>query len=142
MRILVSACLLGANCRYDGKSVPCEEVKSLAKRHELIPFCPEIYGGLSTPRAPSEIIGDKVMSKVGKDVTAEYKKGAEEALKMAKLFCCNAAVLKERSPSCGSKNVYDGTFSGRLVDGMGVTAKLFCENGIKVYGESDDLGNL
>ncbi len=137
MRILVSACLLGASCRYDGKSVPNDKVIELSKEHELIPFCPEIYGGLTTPRDPSEIIGDKVMSISGKDVTAQYLRGAQEALKVAKLFGCTTAVLKERSPSCGCREVYDGTFSGVLKEGMGVTAKLFIENGIKVLGESE-----
>ncbi len=144
MRILVSACLLGASCRYDGKSVPNEAVMALKEKHELIPFCPEIYGGLTTPREPAEIIGDKVVSKVGNDVTAQYNKGAEEALRLAKFFGCECAVLKERSPSCGFGKVYDGTFSGTLVDGNGVTAELFAKNGIKVYGESflQDLGVL
>lgn len=136
MKILVSACLLGASCRYDGKTVPNESVKALAEKHELIPFCPEIYGGLSTPRDPSEIIGDKVMSINGKDVTKQYNKGAREALMIAKMFGCTTAVLKEKSPSCGCGKIYDGTFSGTLKDGMGVTAKLLTENGIKVVGES------
>jgi uncharacterized protein YbbK (DUF523 family) len=136
MRILVSACLLGVACRYDGKSVPKDCVKELMNEHELIPFCPEIYGGLKTPRDPSEIIGDKVMSINGVDVTEQYMKGAYEALNMCKLFGCKVAVLKEKSPSCGFGRIYDGTFSGTLTDGDGVTAKLLTENGIAVYGEN------
>ena len=137
MKILVSACLLGVKCRYDGKSVPKENVMRLMEENELIPFCPEIYGGLSTPRDPSEIRGDRVVSSKGNDVTEQYKKGAEEALKIAKMYGCTMAVLKERSPSCGNKQVYDGTFTGTLTDGMGVTAKLLTDNGIKVLGESE-----
>ena len=137
MRILVSACLLGVKCRYDGKSVPKDNVMRLMQEHELIPFCPEIYGGLSTPRDPSEIRGDKVVSSKGVDVTEQYKKGAEEALRIANMFGCTMAVLKERSLSCGNKQVYDGTFTGTLTDGMGVTAKLLTDNGIKVLGESE-----
>ena len=97
MNILVSACLLGCACRYDGASKPCENVLSLAKKHTLIPFCPEVYGGLPTPRPPSEIRNGRVINSEGKDVTNEYEKGAKEALRIAKLFGCKAAVLKASS---------------------------------------------
>lgn len=137
MNILISACLLGVNCRYDGKSKFIEKVDSLKDKHNLIPVCPEIFGGLPTPREPAEIIGDRVLTKKGKDVTENYKRGAEEVLKLAKFFDCKLAILKERSPSCGYGKIYDGTFSGRLKDGNGVTAKLLIENGIKVIGESE-----
>lgn len=137
MRILVSACLLGCSCRYDGKSKPCEQVIQLAKQHTLIPVCPEQLGGLSTPRPPAEIQGEKVMSIQGKDVTLEYRKGAEEALRLFRLLSCDLAILKSRSPSCGLGQVYDGTFSGSLRPGKGVTAALLQENGIAVVTEED-----
>ena len=137
MRILVSACLLGFKCRYDGKSYGKENVTALMEKYELIPFCPEIYGGLTTPRDPAEIRGDRVVNSKGRDVTAEYTKGAEEALRMVKLYGCDMALLKEKSPSCGSGKVYDGTFTGTLTDGWGIAARLLKEKGIRVLGESD-----
>lgn len=137
MRILVSACLLGFKCRYDGKSCGKENVIKLMEKHELIPFCPEIYGGLATPRDPAEIIEGKVITNKSADVTSQYIKGAEEALRMARLYGCGTALLKEKSPSCGSGKIYDGSFSGTLTDGWGIAAKLLSENGIRVLGESD-----
>ena len=135
MRILVSACLLGLRCRYDGASKPHPGVIALAERHELIPVCPEQLGGLPTPRSPAERQGAFVRTRE-KDVTEQYRRGAEQALKLARLFGCEAAILKERSPSCGSGEVYDGTFSRTLTAGDGVTAELFKAAGIKIYGES------
>jgi uncharacterized protein YbbK (DUF523 family) len=137
MNILVSACLLGINVRYDGKSKLVEKIKILSKEHNLIPICPEIYGGMTTPREPSEKIGDSIISKTGEDVTDKFVKGAEETLKLAKFFDCKYAILKERSPSCGYGKIYDGTFSGKLVDGNGLTADLLAKNGIKIIGESE-----
>lgn len=137
MKILVSACLLGCSCRYDGKSKPCEAVIALADKHILIPVCPEIYGGLSTPRSPSEIVGDRVVNSLGKDVTAEYEKGAKETLKLAKKLGCDKAILKAKSPSCGKGKIYDGTFSGTLKDGSGITAKLLTASGIEVFTENE-----
>ena len=134
--ILVSACLLGVSCRYDGKSKPNENVIALKDRYNLIPVCPEIMGGLPTPRTASEIQGSQVVMGDGKNVTKEYRKGAEEVLKLCRLFGCKRAVLKEKSPSCGCGKVYDGTFSGKLIDGNGITAKLLMENGIEVFGET------
>ena len=136
MRILVSACLLGLACRYDGASKPREEIFALKERHELIPVCPEQLGGLPTPRVPAERQGEKVVTREGGDVTAQYRKGAEEALKLCRLFECSCAVLKERSPSCGCRGIYDGSFSGTLTEGQGVTAELLTRSGISVYGES------
>lgn len=135
--ILVSACLLGCACRYDGQSKPYPLAQELAKRGLAVPVCPEQLGGLPTPRNPSERRGERVVMNDGRDVTAEYRRGAEEALRLARLYGCTAAVLKEKSPSCGCGRVYDGTFSGTLTDGDGVTAALLKENGIKVYGESE-----
>lgn len=134
--ILISGCLLGLCCRYDGKSKPNENIKALSEKYYLIPICPEQLGGLSTPREPSEIVGERVVSRSGKDVTEQYRKGAAEALRLARLFGCCKAVLKEHSPSCGFGRVYDGSFSGRLVDGNGVAAALLAENGIEIFGES------
>ena len=134
--LIISACLLGVSCRYDGKSKPIEEIAKLMEKYNLVPVCAEIMGGLSTPRDPSEIIGDKVISCAGKDVTAEYNKGAEEVLRLAKLFGCNKALLKERSPSCGSGIIYSGKFNGELVPGYGKTSELLIKNNIEVFGES------
>lgn len=134
--ILVSACLLGLYCRYDGGSCRCEEVLSLRSRYHLIPVCPEVYGGLTTPRAPSERKNGGVFSNSGLDVTRQYQQGASEALRLARLFGCKKAVLKEHSPSCGRDGIYDGTFSGVLVPGSGVAAQLLMENGIEVLDET------
>lgn len=136
-KILVSACLLGLPCRYDGREKPSKEVINLKEKYELVPFCPEIYGGLETPRTPSERVGDKVLMKNGRDVTENYRRGAEGALYLCKTLDIKKAVLKERSPSCGNGKIYDGSFSGRLKDGDGVTAELLKKNGIEVYGESE-----
>lgn len=134
--ILISACLLGVRCRYDGGSKPQEPILRLMEKYTLIPVCPEQLGGLPTPRLPSERIGAQVVMKDGTDVTAAYRRGAEEALRLARLFGCRRAVLKERSPSCGSGAVYDGTFTGTVIPGDGVTAQLLKANGIQVVGES------
>lgn len=136
MNILVSACLLGVQCRYDGTGALTEGIKKLMEEHTLIPVCPEIMGGLATPRDPAERSGDKVVTKDGADVTENYQKGAMETLKLAKLYQCSCAVLKERSPSCGCGRIYDGSFSRKLVDGNGMTAELLLKNGIQVKGES------
>lgn len=136
--ILVSACLLGIACRYDGQSKEYSQILELLKRDDinLIPVCPEQLGGLSTPRHPSEILGDKLINDIGEDVTYEYHRGAQETLKICQLYDCDVAILKEKSPSCGCGLIYDGTFSRKLVEGNGVTADLLIANGIKVIGES------
>ncbi|MDD2971693.1 MAG: DUF523 domain-containing protein [Lachnospiraceae bacterium] len=134
--ILVSACLLGVHCRYDGTGVLQEHMEELREKYQLIPVCPEIYGGLATPRDAAERADDRVMTCKGTDVTAEYQRGAEEILRLAKFYDCKLAVLKERSPSCGSGYIYDGTFSGEKIEGDGVTAALLKAKGIRVLGES------
>lgn len=134
--ILVSACLLGMNCRYNGKGELNSQVLALSRDAFLIPFCPEIYGGLATPRDPAERQEEKVMTAAGADVTEQYKKGAEEALRLARLYGCRAAVLKERSPSCGRGQIYDGTYTRRLIPGDGVTARLLEQEQIPVFGET------
>jgi len=135
--ILVSACLLGQACRYDGKSKPNEAVLALMEKFELIPVCPETLGGLSIPRLPSEIRGGAVVSENGADVTEFFVTGAMEALKIAKKYGCETAVLKARSPSCGSGEIYDGSFSGELTEGDGIAASLLKKNGITVYTEDE-----
>lgn len=135
--ILVSACLLGVACRYDGKRKPNEAVIALKEKYNLIPVCPEIMGGLPTPRLPSEIRGEAVIMENGEDVTDKYSRGAEETLRLARLFGCGKAVLKEKSPSCGSGRIYDGTFSKTLTEGNGITAGMLLANGIRVAGETE-----
>ena len=135
-RILISECLLGVSCRYDGGKKAIPELAELMELAELIPVCPEILGGLPTPRAPSERRDGRVVSEDGRDVTAAFQRGAEEALKLAEMFGAKLAILKERSPSCGSGMIYDGSFSGGRIPGDGVTAELLKENGMKICGES------
>ena len=137
--ILVSACLIGVCCRYDGESKPYPEVTALREKYILLPICPEVDGGLPTPRTPSERVGDKVLMRDGRDVTENYSAGAAEALRKAKLFGCKKAILKARSPSCGKDKIYDGSFSGRLTDRHGVAAELLLANGVEVYTE-DEIG--
>ncbi len=136
MNILISACLMGINCRYNGKSEIIKELEELKNKYNLIPVCPEIYGGLKTPRDPAERVNDMVLTKNGEDVTGNYRKGAEEILKLAKFYDCKYAILKERSPSCGYGKIYDGTFSKSLINGNGVTADSLSKNGVKIIGES------
>ncbi len=136
MKILISRCLLGEPCRYDGKSCPFLDAVKLKEKYELVPVCPEVLGGLKTPRDPAERVGGKVLTKAGKDVTKEYMLGAERALEIAKENDCTIAILKEKSPSCGCGKIYDGTHTKTLTNGDGVTAELLKKNGIKVIGES------
>ena len=140
MRLLISACLLGCACRYDGGSKPCPAALRLAEEHELIPVCPEQLGGLPTPRPPAEIRGERVVNRDGEDVTAQYRRGAEETLRLARLLNAQGAVLKARSPSCGHGAVYDGTFSGALIPGDGVAARLLLASGVPVWTEEDVEG--
>lgn len=136
MNILVSACLMGVNCRYKGDGAMIPEIRPLMEHYCLIPVCPEIMGGLATPRVPAERQGGRVVTKDGGDVTEQYRKGAKETARLAALYGCRYALLKERSPSCGSGWIYDGTFGRRLVPGDGVAAARLKEEGIAVYGES------
>lgn len=140
--MLVSACLLGVRCRYDGTKKADEGVLKLLGRKDvtLIPVCPEQLGGMGTPRAASERKGDKVWNKEGEDVTAYYEEGAREAWKLAELYGCDTAILKERSPSCGCGRIYDGNFTGNLAAGDGVTAQILKAHGLRVVGESEIHG--
>jgi len=124
MKILISACLLGASCRYDGKSKTYPDIYRLSAEHTLIPFCPEIYGGLSTPRPKAEIQGNRVINQAGVDVTDAYQKGASEALRLVNLLHIDCALLKSKSPSCGIGQIYDGTFTGTLICDDGITAQI------------------
>ncbi len=141
MNILVSACLLGVACRYDGKSKGVEKIIELSGKYNLIPVCPEQLGGLPTPRVPSERLDNRVVNSNGEDVTNEYKKGAEETLRLAKIFHCPLAILKAKSPSCGCGKIYDGSFSKNLIEGNGITTDLLLKNNIKVINE-DSIENI
>ena len=132
---MISACPSGCLRPEDGASTAHPLAEALARRYELVPVCPEQLGGLPTPRPPAERRGDRVVTRT-EDVTEAYHRGAEEAWRLCSLLDCRAAVLKERSPSCGHGAIYDGTFSGCLTEGSGVTAQLLEEQGIPVYGES------
>ena len=134
-KILVSACLLGKNCRYDGKNCFSQKIKELEQEYELIAVCPEELGGLPAPRIPCEIIEGRVFNKEGKDCTEEFMKGAEETLRIAKEEKIKKAVFKSLSPSCGKGTVYDGSFTGKKKAGDGITTALLRNNGIKVYSE-------
>ena len=136
-KILVSACLLGEKCRYDGKSKPCGSVIKLSERFDLVPICPEVFGGLPTPRIPAEIVDGAVLRKDGVDVTNNYKIGAQKALDIAIQNNIKIAVLKEKSPSCGKDIIHNGKFDGELSRGNGITVNLFLKHGINVYKESE-----
>ena len=136
MKILVSACLLGIRCRYNGLAKTDEAILRLAEKHTLIPFCPEIYGGLSTPREPSEMRDGRVYARTGEDVTTQFQIGAEEAVKAAHITGCELAILQDRSPSCGAGMIHNGLFDGGLVPGDGVAADLLRKSGICVIPAS------
>ena len=135
--ILVSACLAGVNCKYNGGNNYNEKIMELVRKGEAILVCPEQLGGLPTPRVPSEIINSKVITKDGVDVSNEYKKGALEVLRLCKELNITKAILKANSPSCGCGTIYDGTFSGTKIKGNGITAQLLIDNGIEVLTEKD-----
>ena len=136
-KILVSACLLGINCKYDGKNNKNDKVLEYLKDKEVIPICPEIMGGLPTPRVPSEIKDNKVITKENIDVTDNFIKGANEVLYLAKLLNVKKALLKAKSPSCGKNEIYDGTFTHTIIKGDGITTRLLKENNIEVITELD-----
>ena len=131
-KILISACLIGLNCKYDGGNNENSKLVELMKEKDLVPICPEQLGGLKTPRASAERKQEKVITKEGVDVTKEYQKGAEEVLNLAKKLNIKKAILKSRSPSCGIDEIYDGTFSHTLTKKDSVTAELLKKNGIEV----------
>ncbi len=135
--LLVSACLLGVKCRYDGGEKYCPGAAGLLARYDLVPVCPEVLGGLPVPRTPSEMAGGAVKAADGSDRTAAFRLGAERTLELARRFGARKALLKANSPSCGSGQVYDGTFSGRLVPGDGLAAAALKAAGVKVWTELD-----
>lgn len=137
-RLLISACLIGADCKYSGSNNALDggTLRALRERYELVPVCPEFAGGLPTPRDPSERLNGRVVSCNGCDVTREYERGADVALELARRFDCHKALMKERSPSCGSGEIYDGSFSGTVISGYGTAAEKLCAAGVEVIGES------
>lgn len=137
MNILVSSCLLGCKCRYDGNLQKINIFNYLKENYCLIPFCPEQAGGLPTPRIPSEIVKGKVLNKNNIDCTKEFTNGANEALKICELFNISYAILKSKSPSCGFGEIYDGSFSGNLITGNGITGDLLYKNNIKILNENN-----
>ena len=137
IKIAVSACLLGENCKYNGLNNYNLDVAKLKNKFEFVPICPETFGGLPTPRVPSEIKGNKVYYKTGENVTKNFKDGANKSLKILLDNDIKIALLKDGSPSCGHTYIYDGSFTGMTKPGMGITTKLLKENGIKVYSEKE-----
>ena len=144
---LISACLLGVKCRWDGEEYRDDRALKLIQDGNMIPVCPEQLGGLCTPRPRQEIQGGtaedvlkrraRVINEVGEDVTEQFIKGAEETLKMARLYQVTEFIGKSFSPSCSGSKIYDGTFSGKLLNGRGITAELLMRNGIKIREEAD-----
>lgn len=139
MNILISACLLGIPCKYSGGANTCPALVEAvqAGAQHFVPVCPEVYGGLPTPRPPAERRGDKVFAKTGQEVTGAFARGAAAALQLARLTGCTAAILKANSPSCGYGQIYDGSFTGQKCPGHGLTAALLMANGIAVYNEEN-----
>lgn len=135
--LLVSACLLGVRCRYDGGDCYCPAAPRLMERYDLIPVCPELLGGLPVPRPPAEIRGDRVFRADGTDVTAEFRLGAERTLELARKYGAAKALLKSASPSCGRDMVHDGGFSGKMAAGRGLAAALLMGNGVEVFDEAE-----
>lgn len=138
-RLLISACFLGSRCKYNGghNALPAETLAALRRRYALVPVCPETAGGLPIPREPSERLAGYVLSRSGADVSAAYEKGAALADKLAGRFGCTKALLKERSPSCGTGTIYDGSFTHRVIPGDGTAAEKLRERGLSLYGESE-----
>lgn len=137
--ILISACLLGVDCKYNGSNNKLDDkiIHSLKEKYNLIPVCPEIMGGLPTPRNPVEITDGKVFDYDGEEFTKEFEKGSKEVLKLAKLYDATIAILKENSPSCGSNYIYDGTFNHKKIKGMGIAARKLSEEYIKLFSEEN-----
>ena len=137
--VLVSACLLGVDCKYNGSNNKLDDkiIHSLKEKYNLIPVCPEIMGGMPTPRNPVEITDGKVFDYDGEEFTKEFEKGSEEVVKLAKLYDATIATLKENSPSCGSNYIYDGTFNHQKIKGMGIAAHKLSKENIKLFNEEN-----
>ncbi len=136
-KILISACLVGDKTKYDGDHNLTPYLNALLEKYELVPFCPEVEGGLKTPRDPSERKGDLVISKKNKDVTDYFDRGAEKAYLICAYLGIKIAILKDGSPSCGVSEIYDGTFKNKKIEGMGVTAEYLKKRGIEVLSDKD-----
>lgn len=136
-KLLISECLCGSSCRYDGKDNLIKQLPLLQDTFDLVPVCPEVLGGLSTPRDPAERQGERICTANGIDVTKEFLTGAQNTLELAFQNGCNQALMKAKSPSCGYKRIYDGTFSKTLRDGHGCTVEVLLKNNIKVYTEDE-----
>ncbi|WP_338958518.1 DUF523 domain-containing protein [Fusobacterium vincentii] len=139
IKVLISACLLGDNVKYSGGNNLTLELVTLLEKYnvKIVKICPECFAGLSIPRVPSEIRGDKVFSKDGRDITEEFLSGAEKTYQIAKRKQVDFAILKERSPSCGSSFIYDGSFSGKVIEGQGLTAKKLSKENIIIFSEEN-----
>ena len=142
IEFVVSACLAGCKCRYDGKDNLCPKVKQLVDEGRAITVCPEVMGGMTTPRIPSERKDGKIINSIGEDNTKYFEKGVEESIKLVKEHNIKKAILKAKSPSCGNKYIYDGSFSKTLVEGKGMLAEKLTELGLEIYDEGDDLSAL
>ena len=140
-KILVSACFTSEGYKYSGGANINQKILELKEKYDFVLICPEVFGGLTVPRYPSEIVGDKVLNSIGEDVTEAFNLGAKMALELAQKYNCKKAILKAKSPSCGKGMVYDGTFSHKTIKGNGVAATLLIENGIEVYTE-DELDKI
>lgn len=137
MKILVSACLLGENCKYNGNNNYNKDVAEFVKGHEVIAVCPEVLGGLSVPRKPAEIVNGVVMTKEHVSVDEEFRNGAAVAFKIAVDNHIDLAILQSRSPSCGVNQIYDGSFDGRLKEGQGVFAQMLKQAGLNIIDVED-----
>jgi uncharacterized protein YbbK (DUF523 family) len=134
-RLIISACLCGQLCRYDGAKLEHPRLEALAASGLAVPVCPELLGGLPTPRTPCELIRGRACTADGRDLTDMFMAGASRVLEIARAHGIRTAILKERSPSCATSRIYDGSFSGRLIPGMGLTAALLHRNGFKLLNE-------
>ena len=141
-KILVSACLCGQKTRFDGNSNPFPFIEKLKRHYDVVPFCPEVEGGLPIPRESCEIVNNAVLSESGKDYTKQYVEGAKKAVSICHFFGIKIAILKDRSPSCGSRTIHDGSFKNNMIEGLGLTARALIADGIKVYADTDALDFL
>ena len=136
-KLLISECLCGVPCRYDGKDNYIDKIEVLKEYYELVPVCPEVLGGLSTPRDPAERQGNRICTANGTDVTDEFLRGAQLTVDIALKHGCKEALMKAKSPSCGYKRIYDGTFSRALTVGHGCTIEALLEKNLSIYTEDD-----
>ena len=141
-KILVSACLCGQKTRFDGKDNPFPFIERLKRHYDVVPFCPEVEGGLPIPREACEIVNNSVLTESGKDCTKQYIEGAKKAVSLCHFFGIKIAILKDRSPSCGSRTIHDGSFKNNMIEGLGLTARALIADGIKVYADTDALDFL